>query len=196
MATIMTRWLMLTLALFAAEAAAQRTLYRCTVDGQTSLSDRPCTGRPATGLAAIGPARDARATESSSGTVSKAVNYLDYLSPLCAELAEGLRNGPARGLGPRALYELRSSYQERCSDDDQTARKRFADEQTKKREARNDEVTAEKRERDRLIQSREQCDEMYRIAHGRRKKLDTMSAGERADFERFEANRKARCQPA
>ena len=190
-------WLLLGAALlWGGEAAAQRTLYRCTVDGRTSLSDRPCSGGPPqTGLAAIGPAREARASYTSTPTVSKAADYLEYLSPLCAELNEGMRNGPARGLGPRALAELHGSYRDRCSDDDQAARKRFAEEQTKKRDARHGELLAEKRERDRIAATREQCDEMYRIVHGRRKKVETMSVGERADFERFEANWKARCQP-
>jgi hypothetical protein len=197
MTTTAIRGLLLGLALLAAgEASAQRTLYRCSVDGQTSLSDRPCAGRPATGLAAIGPTREARSSGLSTPGVAKASDYLEYLSPICAELNEGMRNGPARGLGTRALQELYTSYRERCSDDDQAARKRFAEEQSKKRDARNNELAAEKRERDRVTLTREQCDEMYRIAHGRRKKVDTMSAGERADFERFEANWKARCQPA
>jgi hypothetical protein len=43
--------------------------------------------------------------------------------------------------------------------------------------------------------SRQQCDEMYRIVHGRRQKVAAMAPGERSDFERFEANWQARCQP-
>jgi hypothetical protein len=198
MTTATFRCLLVALALWSGgEASAQRTLYRCTVDGQTSLSDRPCVGGVATGLGASGPARDARPVSlSSTPPAPKASSYLEYLSPPCAGLAEALRTGSARGLAARALYELRSSYQERCSDDDLAARKRFIEDLAKQRDARNSQLAVEKRERDLVTQTREQCDEMYRIAHGRRKKLDTMSAGERADFERFEANWKARCPPA
>jgi hypothetical protein len=197
MTTATIRWLLLALALAAAgQAPAQRTLYRCVVDGKTSLSDRPCSDGRSASFAAIGPARETRATATTMPSVSKATPYLDYLSPICADLNEGMRTGAARGLGPRALSELHNSYRERCSEDDQAARKRFADDQAKKRDVRNDELLAEKRERDQVKLTREQCDEMYRIAHGRRKKLDAMSAGERADFERFEENRKSRCQPA
>jgi len=35
---------------------------------------------------------------------------------------------------------------------------------------------------------------MYRIAHGKRQKVATMTPGERADFDRFEGNRQARCR--
>ncbi len=197
MTTATIRWLLLGLALLTGgQAAAQRTLYRCVIDGKTSLSDRPCAERPSASFAAIGPAREPRQSISSTPMVSKAATHLDYLSPLCAELNEGMRTGPARGLGPLALAELHNSYRERCREDDQAARKRFADEQAKKSDARNDELLAEKRERDLIKLTREQCEEMYRIAHNRRKKLDALSPGERADFERFEANRKSRCQPA
>jgi hypothetical protein len=191
------RCLLLGLMLVAVGASAQqRTMYRCTVDGKTAWSDRPCAaGAPA--LGSIGPERESRsAGMTSMPMVPKAANYIEYLSPLCAELNEGMRNGPARGLGARALYELHSSYRERCSDDDQAARKRFAEEQAKRREAANNEQMAEKRERDMIKVSREQCDEMYRIVHTRRKKLDTMTPGERADFDRFEANWKSRCRAA
>ena len=190
------RWLLFGLALLGGgEASAQRTLYRCNANGQTVMSDRPCTGEAAAGLTGIGPERERRSTLALPTAVGKAADYLEYLSPLCAELNEGMRNGPARGLGPRALLELHQSYRERCGEEDQAARKRFAEAQQKRREARNDELVAEKRERDQARLTREQCDEMYRIVHGRRKKLDTMTTGERADFERFEANWKSRCVP-
>jgi hypothetical protein len=175
-------------------ASAQRTTYNCSADGRTYLSDRPCAGRPATALASIGPAANTRSgSDGRERQVGRAESHLDYLSPLCAELNEGLRNGPARGLGSRAVSELASSYRERCGDEDQQARRRVAEEQKKRREARDDDVRAENVERARAKLSREQCDEMYRIAHGKLKKLSSMTPGERSDFDRFEANRQARC---
>ena len=35
---------------------------------------------------------------------------------------------------------------------------------------------------------------MYRIVHGKRQKVATMSPGERSDFDRFEATWQARCK--
>jgi hypothetical protein len=184
------------LTLLAASAVhAQRTTYRCTVDGRQTLSDRPCETRASTSLTVVGPLRDRPQTMSSEPTTRRAAEYLDYLSPHCSELNEGLRNGPARGLGSRALDELRRSYNELCRDDDQQARRRFAEEQASRREIRAQDQAAERRERDQKRLSIEQCDEMYRILHGKRPKLPTMSPGERADFHRFEANWQARCKP-
>ena len=178
------------------DAQAQRPMYRCSFEGRAYLSDRPCEGRPATGLGSIGPTRDERSAfrSSSDRSTNKAADYLGYLGPECAELNEGLRNGPARGLGSRAQDELRNSYQEHCGEEERAARNRLADDESRKADARRREQAAESSERDRKKLTREQCDEMYRIIHGRRQKVATMSPGERSDFDRFEATWQARCR--
>ena len=178
------------------DAAAQRPMYRCSTDGRVYLSDRPCEGRPATAIGSIGPTRDERSAYRSSNERSpnKAADYLGYLGPECAELNEGLRNGPSRGLGSRAYEELRNSYRDRCGEEERVARSRFAEDQSKKADARRRDQQAEASELDRRKLSREQCDEMYRIIHGRRQKVATMSPGERSDFDRFEATWQARCK--
>jgi hypothetical protein len=173
-------------------ALAQRAVYRCNGGSGAYISDRPCGGA----LAAIGPVPAPRAAPVRDRPVSKASDYLSYLSPTCAELNEGMRNGPARGLSGRALSELHTSYRERCSQDEQEARKKLAEDQKRQQAERDGQLAAASKERERDKLSREQCDEMYRIAHGKRQKVAAMSPGERADFERFEANWKARCQPS
>lgn len=188
------------LALGAGDAAAQRAVYPCVVDGRAVVSDRPCSGGAATGLGAYGETREARTARSTGPGPStdwrdppKAADHLHYQSPPCAELAEGIRNGPSRGLGSRAMGELRVSYREKCADDEQRARARLTEEQGKARDARSAQERAERAEADRRKLSSEQCDEMYRIVAGKRKRAAQMTAGERDDFERFESNWRARC---
>lgn len=179
-----------------ADASAQRTVYRCSTDGRAYLSDRPCEGRPATALGSIGPTRDERHAYRMSGerSAGRAADYLGYLGSQCAELNEGLRNGPARGLGARALGELRESYQQRCGNEEREARKRLAEDERSKADVRMREQAAAASERDQRKLTHEQCDEMYRIIHGRRQKLASMSPGERSDHDRFEATWQARCK--
>lgn len=184
-----------TLALLACtDAFAQRTMYRCSVDGHATLSDKPCTGRPSTSLTAVGPQRDRPTYSSADVATGRAAEYLDFMSPACAELNEGMRNGPARGLGSRAMSELQRSYRERCSEEEQVARRRLGDEQSRRRDERNRDLAAERSERERLKLSREQCDEMYRILHVRRPKVPSMTPGERSDFQRSESTWQARCR--
>ncbi len=161
------------------------------------MSDRPGVATAAAGQTVVEVEREARSSATAGKMqLAKGANYLEYLSALCAGLNECLRTGPARGLDPRSMIDLQFAYRERCLEEDIAARKRLLEDLTRSREAHDSEVAAEKRERDRVVQSREQCDEMYRILHGRRKKIDTMSVGERADFDRFEANWKSGCGPA
>ena len=193
--------LALAVALCADAAFAQRTMYRCTSEGRAYLSDRPCEGgspsasaspsKPS--LASIGPTNASPRTASRDRPVGKATEVLDYLSPECAELREGLRNGPARGITSRTYSELVGAYQKRCADEEREANKRLAEDNQRKREMRAHEDGSEKFEKDRAKLTREQCDEMYRIAHAKRPKLATMTPGERADFDRFDATRRARC---
>ena len=146
--------------LMASESSpAQRTMHRCTSEGRVYLSDRACEGRPATNLASIGPAPGSRSEPPSRDRPgAKASEVLDYLSPECAELREGLRNGPGRGLGSRAYGELSASYHQRCGEEEQNAQRRLSDERSKKRELREREVAAENVERDRARLTREQCE--------------------------------------
>jgi hypothetical protein len=185
------------LAALAADIAyAQRTMYSCPSGGRTVMSDRPCEGGSAASYGWIGPTNAARPAGSQDRTVAKASDVLNYLSPECAELREGLRNGPARGITSRTYSDLLASYQRRCGEEEQQANRRLAEDNRLKREIQAREAASEKFERDRVKLTREQCDEMYRIAHGKRPKLATMSPGERADFDRFEATRQARCGAA
>lgn len=177
-------------------AASAQSGHLCSSDGRTYRSEQPCPGRPSTSLRSVGPQREARRSGSSSESASvyKAGEHLQYQSPLCSEMSEGIRNGPARGLGQTAQRELRESYRSLCAEDESNAQKRLSEEKGRQREAREREEKTAKAEQDRHKLSREQCDEMYRIVSVKRKRLESMSSGERGDFERFEANWKERCR--
>ncbi|HZV94052.1 MAG TPA: hypothetical protein VFF72_12610 [Caldimonas sp.] len=93
------------------------------------------------------------------------------------------------------MQELQTNYRGQCGEDEANARRRLDEVRRQKRDARVSEANAVDAQRERDIISREQCDEMYRIVHRRRQTLAAMTPGERADFDRFESNWKARCRP-
>jgi hypothetical protein len=177
-------------------AASAQSATLCSSDGRSYPSDQPCAVRPSTSLRSVGPEREARRSSSSyeSASVYKAGEHLQYQSPRCSEMSEGIRNGPARGLGRAAQQELQESYRRLCSDDESNARKRLSEEKGRQRESREREDKTAKAEQDRQKLGREQCDEMYRIVSGKRKRVESMTSGERGDFERFEATWKERCR--
>ena len=99
----------------------------------------------------------------------------------------------ARGLGITAQRELQEVYRQQCSDEESRARRLLQDERNRQRDAREREERAGRLELDREKLNREQCAEMKRILQSKRQRLDTMTPGERGDFERFEATWRTRC---
>lgn len=179
-----------------AQPLLAQTLYRCSSGSGTYVSDKPCSGVASgnTRLGAYGPVTSpARNAPTYYPSMAKAPEHLAYMSVECAELSEGLRTGAARGLTGATMSELRENYHKRCSEDEQQARQRLYQEQSDQRAQRKANDQAQRDERKRAVISSEQCYEMLRILHGKRQRAASMSAGEKADLELFEANYKNRC---
>ncbi len=180
----------------AASGADAQTLYRCNNGGSTYVSDRPCgPGLPGK-LGVIGPVPERRNTPAPTyhPPVAKAPDHLPYLSPACASINDAIRTAPARGLRSAAIQELHQEYRQKCDEDEQAAQQRFSQEKMAQRNERRAQQAAQESERARLVADRERCHELLRILHGKRKQLETMNAGEKADFERFEASYNSRCK--
>ena len=182
----------------AVSPALAQALYRCNSASGTYVSDRPCTGAGdprRTQLRAIGPVQQPNqyASPSYSPHMAKAGEHLQYMSTECANLAEGLRTGPARGLRGSTLSELSENYRKQCGEDEQQARQRLRQQQADERTERKQQDQARSDDRKRSVIAGEQCHEMLGALHARRQRSATMTAGERADLDLFEANYKARC---
>jgi len=179
---------------FAAGASWSQVVYLCSVEGRTYYSVQPCPSAPAP-VGSVGPA--ARETRPSGSAFTKAPEkpgeHLQYQTPACAELSEGVRTGASRGLSSSAQQQLREAYVRVCSDDERRALQQLQSQQGRQRDLRDQEAKTARLEQDRDKLTREQCAEMLRIAQGKRQRLDAMTAGERADFDRFDATRRARC---
>jgi hypothetical protein len=179
---------------WAVSVAHANPVYRCQGSNGTYVSDKPCQSGS---LGVIGPTQaPAYAPYSTSNrlpTAQKAPDYLQYLSPTCASLNDGLRTASSRGVGYQTQAELRSEYQTKCGEEDAAARRRDYEDKLAQREEQRTQVAQDRARRQEAAMSREQCAEMLRILRERRKRFDTMTAGERADVERFEANYHERC---
>jgi hypothetical protein len=190
------RWLLLVAWMVVAPGAMSQAMYRCSNGSSTYISDRPCAGAPAGKLGALAPApsRGDYAAPSYSPPVGKAPDHLAYLSPPCASLNDAIRTGPARGLKSQAMSDLRNEYRNKCEDDEHSARQKVYEDKRERRDQAKAAQQAEQRDRQRAAANREQCQELLRILHGKRKQLDTMTPGEKADFQRFEASYQERCK--
>jgi hypothetical protein len=166
----------------------------CSSDGRTYTSVQPCPSQPSPVRSAVPTVQEPRSS-GSTGTRSpdKPGDQLQFQSPLCAELSEGMRTGASRGLGSSAQQELREAYRRLCSEDARRALQQMKDEMIRQRDLREQEARTARFEQDRDKLTREQCAEMLRIAQGKRQRFESMTAGERTDFDRFEATRRTRC---
>ena len=176
--------------------AGAQSLYRCGSGASTYLSDRPCgTGATLGKLGGYGPQAQRAAAPSSSyqPPVDKAPDHLAYLSPACASLNDAIRTGPARGLKSQALSDLHREYRSKCADDESEAMQKLSRKLTDDRNTRRSEQAAQQADQTRVTREHDQCQELLRILHGKRQRLGSMNAGERAGFERSDANYHARC---
>lgn len=178
-------------------AAQAQSPVRCTDGGRTYYSDKPCPGHGSTRITNFGPqpARpDPSSYSGSSSRLQKAPEHLTHMSAECASLNDAMRTASARGVGYDTQGELRDEYRRKCGEEDREARKQvYEDERHRRLEARDQRV-AQQRERAQASMTLEQCREMGRIVAERKKRLDAMTAGERGDFERFQANFSERCR--
>jgi hypothetical protein len=164
--------------------------YKCVQGGTVRYSDRPCESAGSKAVGTVVPSTTAR-PDAQGGAPS----HWRYLSAACRQQAESLQrlqeqlaSGETAELYQR-LATLQEHYDARCQEEEYRARERAAQLLRAETEQRHAEQEAQRREA-------EQCIEMRRILDARRAQLATMSAGERADLKRFEANFAARCQRA
>ena len=155
----------------AGTAAAAQTTYNCTLNGRSWQSAQPCDFNSPP-RAVIVPRSEPRLPPlpGEARPVDKAPEYLKFES-------------------------AQEAYRQQCADEESRARNLLQDERNRQRDARDREERAARLERDREKLNREQCAEMKRILQSKRQRLETMTDGERGDFERFEATWRARCAP-
>jgi hypothetical protein len=180
--------------LWPASAVHAQSTYRCNVQGRQVLSDRPCAPGAHNSLSSYGPTyREPAARPMQHGTVGRAPDHLQYLSPECAQMNDAMRTASARGVGHAVQRDLREEYQRKCAEDDGEARRQLWQDKSAERQAQRDERKARANEKAQTQREREQCHEMLRILHGKRQHKATLTAGEQADLQRFEDNYKTRC---
>lgn len=186
-----------TLLLALGTAAQGQSLNRCTDGGRAYYSDKPCPGSGATRITTFGPepARpDYSRHTGSSSRLQKAPEHLTRMSAECASLNDAMRTAGARGVGYDTQRELREEYRRKCSEEESEAHRQAREDERRRRLEARDQRVAQQQERAQASMTLEQCREMGRIVAERKKRLDSMTPGEKGDFERFQANFGERCR--
>lgn len=153
-------------------------------DGTTYFSDRHCAG------GAVLPSQDAQPKVEISDD--------EPLPPPSAE-CQRLRAALTR-LQRTASYEapervrVQDSYDSRCRQPEQAARERARLNAYKAARLREEEQQRVEAERERRAIEQAQCVELGGIIRAKRRKLSSMSPGERSDFERSSSAFDQRCK--
>jgi hypothetical protein len=178
--------------------ASAQAAYKCTRDGSTFYSDRPCAT----------DAKSLVATQPSNGSLPPTPQrsradpqaYKRYMSPTCRNLGDTVArlqqlamNADEEAPARHRLEAEATRYNDNCYADERQARERVGLEARDSRDRQRAEQEAERAAQQQLTLSLAQCNEMRRIRDQRRAQLATLSPGERGDFERFEANFASRC---
>lgn len=178
--------------------APAQTTYLCAANGRSWLSPQPCPDGATTRQRLVMAPRNEPRLPSLPGEgrpLDRPPEHQQFQSPRCAELAEAIRTGAARGLERSTQRELQDAYRQQCAFEESRARGLLVEERTRQREGREREERAARLELDRAKLDREQCAEMKRILQAKRQRVETMTPGERGDLERFETTWRSRCTP-
>lgn len=163
--------------------------YTCTSNGRTYASSHPC---PSSGMVYYGPATTSPSSESRIAKIDQAPDTLKYLSPRCASLNDAIRTAPARGLKYETISEMRKEYEQQCSDNEKDAHDQMSRERRENKKQMTEASKADQADRERANIQAQQCGESKRILFAKRARTD-LTAGEKADLQRFEENYRSRC---
>jgi hypothetical protein len=162
--------------------------YTCTSNGRTYASSHPC---PTSGMVYYGPATTS-GYEAPIPKVGQAPDTLKYLSPRCASLNDAIRTAPARGLKHEVINEMHREYRQQCADNESEASARMSRERRENKQQLTEATKADQLDKERTAIREQQCGESKRILVTKRARTD-LTAGEKADLQRFEENYRSRC---
>jgi hypothetical protein len=180
-----------------AQVVAQST-FKCQSASGIYYADRPC-------------AHDAKTAEATP-TLPKPVPtpmaldtrtaFLAHLSSECRQLNDTLRALQAARPTVRSEWELHRQrvsdaverYRGRCLEEERYALQRVSDADRQQREQQRSALVAKQAEKERAATDKAQCAEMRAIRDAKRQRLNSMTPGERSDFERFQSAYSSRCE--
>lgn len=122
-----------------ASVAAMAQSYRCSSDGRTYYSDRPCNNG-STRLQVYGSPSPAPQYNSGQSLRDppRAQDHIKYLSSACASISEAIRTGPSRGVRGDVIQGLHEEYRQKCAMEDQEARSRVGQDLRQRQQALSD----------------------------------------------------------
>lgn len=172
---------------FISSGVLAQSRYTCsTSNGSSYLSNKPC-GQ----IVYYGPIAE-RQQSTYTPRAPDPPEYLQFLSPKCSTLSEGIRTSGTRGVSQQVVSSLQKEYQRECADEDRDARKQLAAQLGEVAEAKRAAKQTVALNQEQMKIKQQQCEESKRIIYLKKKRTD-LSDGEQQDLQRFIQNYKQRC---
>lgn len=179
-----------------AAGAVQAQAYRCSNGNVIYYSDRPCSGPPPAKMGAYGDgSRQAALPPGSSYTPrpGKPQEHVKYLSAECSDIAEAIRTAPARGVRGDVVSGLREEYQQKCTlQDEEARRQQHQDERDRSNRLRSERETLAL-QRDASRRQAEQCNGMRDVIALKRSREKSLNETEVAALRALESSYNGRC---
>lgn len=167
-------------------------LHKCSARGVNYYSDRPCPLIGKTHIRAIGPARQ-HSYSSRLPDAPKAQEHLKYMGSGCASISEAIRTGPTRGVRGDVIRALRAEYSQKCSLEEQDARRLLQQDKSQEQRmkvAERDHAAAEQHE---TKERRDYCARMRDVIGLKRKREARLNAKEVDALRQLETSYNGRC---
>lgn len=197
-------WLQLaslvTLTLVSTQASAQT--YRCVSGGTTYIADRPCqpVSPQSNKLVSVGSLKSPSTYTSSQSSYYRGSSQLEqapahqkYLSGACASMADAIRTAPTRGINYQVISDLRREYDQKCKEEDRLARTQTYEDERRESAEKVKQLESAKDARTAHAQVEAQCNAMREVLASKRAKFDSMTPGEKTNFQTLQSSFNDRC---
>jgi hypothetical protein len=183
------------LVMFQATQWAHAQVYRCSSGGSTYLSDRPCPVLPKTQLGGYGPLTSGTYVPYSAPLpdAPRAQDYVKYLGSACASISEAIRTGPTRGVRGDVIRGLQEEYSQKCSVEDQDARRHAQQDKAQDLQGKLAERDNGVRERQQVKARLDYCNGMKDVIGLKRKRESSLNPTEVEALRNLEKAYNIRC---
>jgi hypothetical protein len=150
---------------------------------------------PRTQLGAYGPTAPQTYTPYSAPVpdAPRVQDHVKYLGSACASISEAIRTGPTRGVRSDVLRGLQEEYAQKCSVEDQDARRQAQQDKSREFQAKVAERDGVARERQQVKARLEYCDGMRDVIGLKRKREPSLNAQEVEALRDLEKAYNSRC---
>ncbi len=108
-------------------------------------------------------------------------------------MLDAIRTAPTRGLKNDVIRDLNREYEQKCYEEDRMARRKVYEQNGEESRQKVGSYMASDKAKDELARLQPQCSAMRDVLASKRRQLDTMKPGERANFDTLEKSFNDRC---